>query len=45
MGRRRTWLALSTDGRIAYRGHVKALQETVGNVYRKKYCLVFRQVN
>ena len=32
MGRQRTWLALSADGRIAYNGHVKALQEIVGNV-------------
>jgi DNA-binding MarR family transcriptional regulator len=32
MGRRHTWLALSTDGRVAYSGHVKSLQEIVGNV-------------
>ena len=32
MGRQRTWLALSAEGRIAYSGHVKALQEIVGNV-------------
>jgi DNA-binding transcriptional ArsR family regulator len=30
MGRQHTWLALSTDGRIAYSGHVKSLQEIVG---------------
>jgi DNA-binding MarR family transcriptional regulator len=32
MGRQRTWLSLSTEGRAAYKGHVKALQEIVDNV-------------
>ena len=32
MGRQRTWLSLSADGRVAYSGHLKALQEIVGNV-------------
>ena len=32
MGRQRTWLSLSAEGRKAYSGHVKALQEIVGNV-------------
>jgi DNA-binding MarR family transcriptional regulator len=32
MGRQRTWLSLSPDGRKAYSGHVKALQEIVGNL-------------
>lgn len=31
-GRQRTWLSLSTAGRTAYSGHVRALQEIVGNV-------------
>ncbi len=31
MGRQRTWLSLSPDGRNAYAGHLKALQEIVGN--------------
>lgn len=30
MGRQRTWLSLSADGRMAYNSHVKALQEIVG---------------
>lgn len=32
MGRQRTWLSLTPDGRTAYSGHVQALQEIVGNV-------------
>ena len=32
MGRQHTWLSLSSDGRKAYNGHVKALQEIVGSV-------------
>jgi len=32
MGRKRTWLSLSVEGRIAYNGHLKALREIVGNV-------------
>ena len=32
MGRQRTWLSLSSEGRKAYSGHVKALQEIVGNL-------------
>jgi DNA-binding MarR family transcriptional regulator len=32
MGRQRTWLSLSAEGRMAYTGHVKALQEIVGNL-------------
>ena len=32
MGRQRTWLALSSDGRKAFNGHVKALQQIVGKV-------------
>ena len=31
-GRQRTWLSLSADGRKAYNGHLKALQEIVGNI-------------
>lgn len=31
MGRQRTWLSLSTKGRVAYEGHVKALQDIVNN--------------
>jgi DNA-binding MarR family transcriptional regulator len=30
MGRQRTWLSLSADGRVAYNGHVQALREIVG---------------
>jgi DNA-binding transcriptional ArsR family regulator len=30
MGRQYTWLSLTSGGRIAYNGHVKALQEIVG---------------
>ena len=30
MGRQRTWLSLSADGLKAFRGHVEALQEIVG---------------
>lgn len=32
MGRQRTWLSLSTKGRVAYKEHVKALQDIVQNV-------------
>jgi DNA-binding MarR family transcriptional regulator len=32
MGRQRTWLSLSTEGRVAYKEHVKALQDIVDNV-------------
>lgn len=32
MGRQRTWLCLTAEGRIAYKGHVKALQQIVDNV-------------
>ncbi|WP_444996083.1 transcriptional regulator [Aliikangiella sp. IMCC44359] len=32
MGRQRTWLSLSADGRKAYNNHLKALQEIVGQV-------------
>lgn len=31
MGRQRTWLSLTSDGRIAYSEHVKALQNIVAN--------------
>ena len=30
LGRQRTWLALSSDGRKAYAAHVNALKEIVG---------------
>lgn len=32
LGRQRTWLSLSAAGRVAYKGHVKALQDIVDNV-------------
>lgn len=32
MGRQRTWLALTANGRKAYNGHLKALQQIVGNI-------------
>ena len=32
IGRQRTWLSLSAEGRKAYNGHLKALQEIVGNI-------------
>jgi DNA-binding MarR family transcriptional regulator len=32
MGRQRTWISLSADGRTAYNGHLNALREIVGKV-------------
>lgn len=32
MGRQRTWLSLTADGRKAYNGHLNALQEIIGKV-------------
>ena len=37
MGRQRTWLSLSAEGRKAYSGHVKALQEIVGMSDHRTY--------
>jgi len=32
LGRKRTWLSLTSEGRMAYNSHLKALREIVGNV-------------
>lgn len=32
MGRQRTWLSFTSDGRKAYNAHVTALKEIVGNI-------------
>ncbi|WP_339723337.1 transcriptional regulator [uncultured Paraglaciecola sp.] len=32
MGRQRTWLSLTVKGRVAFKAHVKALQNIVDNV-------------
>ncbi len=32
LGRQRTWLSLSKQGRAAYNGHLQALQQIVGGI-------------